>query len=227
MNAVGTHTDVQVMLHEAGHAFHAFESSALPLVHQLNTPMEFNEVASMGMELLAAPYLTTEFGGFYTAAEAARARVNHLEDLLMFWPYMAVVDAFQDWVYTHLDRAFDTDACDAEWHKLWLRFMPAVDWSGLEAELVTGWHRKLHIFSVPLYYVEYGLAQAGAVQVWRNALRNQAEAVANYRRALALGGTATLPQLYETAGARFAFDPETMGALVSLIERTLNELDPA
>jgi oligoendopeptidase F len=104
--------------------------------------------------------------------------------------------------------------------------VPAVDWSGLEAELVTGWHRKLHIFSAPLYYVEYGLAQMGAVQVWRNALRDQAGAVASYRRALALGGTATLPQLYEAAGARFAFDHETMGEVVGLIERTLAQLEP-
>ncbi len=227
MNAVGTHSDVQVMLHEAGHAVHAFEGSALPLYHQLNTPMEFNEVASMGMELLAAPYLSVENGGFYSPADAARARTEHLEDLLMFWPYMAVVDGFQHWVYTHLDEAADTDACDAQWRNLWRRYLPAVDWSGLEAELVTGWHRKLHIFQVPLYYVEYGLAQAGAVQVWRNALRDQAAAVADYRRALALGGTATLPQLYETAGVRFAFDPETLGELVALIERTLAELDPA
>jgi oligoendopeptidase F len=225
MNAVGLQNDVQVLLHEAGHAFHAFEVSRLPLYHQANTPMEFNEVASMGMELLAAPYLDTRRGGFYTAAEAARARVEHLEGMLLFWPYMAVVDAFQHWAYTHLDEALDTDACDAAWHRLWLRFMPVVDWSGLEAELVTGWHRKLHIFRVPLYYVEYGLAQLGAVQVWSNALRDQAGAVSAYRRALALGGTATLPELYATAGARFAFDAETLGQAVALIERTIGELE--
>jgi oligoendopeptidase F len=225
MNAVGLHTDVQTLLHEAGHAFHAFESGQLPLYQQMSAPMEFNEVASMGMELLASPYLAVEHGGYYTQAEAARARVEHLEGMLLFWPYMAVVDAFQHWAYTRPDEALDTDACDAAWRRLWLRFMPAVDWSGLETELVTGWHRKLHIFRVPLYYVEYGLAQLGAAQVWRNALRDQAGAVRDYRRALALGGTATLPQLYSAAGARFAFDAETLGQAVSLIEQTIADLE--
>ena len=225
MNSVGQHTDIQTLLHEGGHAFHAFESSRLPLLQQLNTPMEFNEVASMGMEFLSGPYLAASAGGYYTEADAARARTQHLEDALLFWPYMAVVDAFQHWVYTHLDDAADTALCDAAWQAQWMRFMPGVDWSGLEAELVTGWHRKLHIFHVPFYYVEYGLAQLGAAQVWRNSRRNQAEAVAGYRRALALGGTATLPQLFAAAGARFAFDAETLGQTVSLIENTLIELE--
>ena len=127
--------------------------------------------------------------------------------------------------YAHLDDAADTALCDAAWHAQWMRYMPGVDWSGLEAELVTGWHRKLHIFRVPFYYVEYGLAQLGAAQVWRNSRRNQAEAVVSYRRALALGGTATLPQLFATAGARFAFDAETLGQAVNLIESTLIELE--
>lgn len=226
MNAVGTHTDVQTLLHEAGHAFHAFEKSRLPYHPQLDVPMEFNEVASMGMELLAAPYLSAP-GSFYTEADAARARVEHLENMILFWPYMACVDAFQHWVYTHPTEALDTDQCDTQWQALWKRFMPTVDWSGLEAERATGWHRKLHIFRVPFYYVEYGLAQLGAAQVWRNALTNQAEAVVNYRRALALGGTVTLPELFQTAGAKFAFDAETLGQAVALIERTIAELSEA
>jgi oligoendopeptidase F len=225
MNAVGLHNDVQTLLHEAGHAFHAFESSQLRYLHQMGAPMEFSEVASMAMELLAAPYLTGDAGGFYTAPEAAQARVEHLEEIILFWPYMAVVDAFQHWAYTHPQDALDTDRCDATWRALWQRFIPAVDWSGLEAELVTGWQRKLHIYRVPLYYIEYGLARLGAVQVWGQALNDQAGAVARYRRALALGGTATLPQLYETAGARFAFDVETLGQAVTLIEQTLDTLE--
>jgi oligoendopeptidase F len=102
--------------------------------------------------------------------------------------------------------------------------MGAIDWSGLDAERVTGWHRKQHIFRAPFYYVEYGLAQLGAVQVWRNALGDQAGALAAYRRSLALGGTATLPDLFAAAGARFAFDTETMAEAVGLIERTIDEL---
>ena len=103
--------------------------------------------------------------------------------------------------------------------------MPDVDWSGLEQEMMTGWHRKLHIHQVPFYYVEYGLAQLGAVQVWRNALRDQAGAVADYRRSLALGGSVPLPQLYETAGAKFAFDADTLRDAVELVEDTIVTLD--
>ena len=224
MNAVGQHNDVQTLLHEAGHAVHAFEAGRLPYYQQLGTPMEFNEVASMAMELLASPYLTAEAGGFYQPAEAARARIEHLEQLILFWPYMAVVDAFQHWAYANPAEAADTTRCDAQWQELWLRFIPGVDWSGLEAEQVTGWQRRLHIFRAPFYYVEYGLAQLGAIQVWRNALRDPAKALARYRAALALGGTAALPELYRTAGARFAFDAATLSEAVALVERTIGEL---
>ena len=102
--------------------------------------------------------------------------------------------------------------------------MPGVDWSGLEDELATGWHRKLHIFTEPLYYIEYGLAQLGAIQVWQNAQQDQAGAVARYRSALALGGSVTLPQLYQTAGARLAFDRETLEEAVALIESKMAAL---
>jgi oligoendopeptidase F len=224
MNAVGQHNDVQTLLHEAGHAFHAFEAGRLPYFQQLGAPMEFNEVASMAMELLAAPYLAAEDGGFYDAAGAARARVEHLEEMLLFWPYMAVVDAFQHWAYTHPADAANSSRCDAEWQALWRRYIPGVDWSGLEAELVSGWQRRLHIFRSPFYYVEYGLAQLGAAQVWRGALQNQPRAVERYQQALGLGGTASLPKLYATAGARFAFDTATLGEAVELIERTIGEL---
>lgn len=225
MNAVGLHDDVQTLLHEGGHAFHVFETASLPYFHQQQVGLEFAEVASMGMELLAAPYLSAAQGGFYSEAEAARARAEHLEGLILFWPYMAVVDAFQHWVYENPEAALNGDECDAHWAALWRRFMPGVDWSGLEQEMRTGWHRKAHIHQLPFYYIEYGLAQLGAVQVWRNALSNQAEAVAHYRRALTLGGTAPLPQLYAAAGARFAFDAGTLREAVTLIENTLVELE--
>ena len=199
-NAVGLHDDVQTLLHEAGHAFHAFEASHLPYYQQWDVSMEFAEVASMGMELLAAPYLPAQEDSFYSEPEAARARVEHLEGLILFWPYMAVVDAFQHWVYENHAAAADAKNCDAKWAELWRRFMPGVDWSGLDNEMMTGWHRKLHIYHYPFYYVEYGLAQLGAVQVWRNALEDQSDAVAHYRAALSLGGTVPLPELYAAAG---------------------------
>ncbi|NUM43354.1 MAG: M3 family oligoendopeptidase [Anaerolineales bacterium] len=224
-NAVGQPADVNTLLHESGHAFHAFETFKLPYYFQRDAPMEFNEVASMAMELLSAPYLTHDFGGYYTPAQAARARLRHLEKNLLFWPYMAVVDAFQHWVYENPILAADAKNCDAAWSDLWDRFIPFVDFTGLEDAKTLGWHRKRHIHRSPFYYIEYGLAQLGATQVWGNALRDQAGAVAAYRSALALGGTAPLPELYRTAGAKFAFDVETVGAAVALTERVIGELE--
>lgn len=224
MNAVGTHDNVQTLLHEGGHAFHVFASAHLSNFQRV-VPTEFAEVASMGMELLAAPYLTKDKGGFYTPAEAARARIEHLDGSLRFWPYMAVVDAFQHWAYENPGQAVDEAQCDAAWAGLWQRFMKGVDWSGFEDVMATGWHRKVHIFSYPFYYIEYGLAQLGASQVWANALQDQAGAVAKYREALALGGTVTLPDLFRAAGARFAFDADALRQAVTLIENKIEELE--
>jgi oligoendopeptidase F len=225
MNGVGSHDDVQTMLHEAGHAFHVFETASLPLIWQTGPPMEFCEVASMSMELLAAPYLSSQHGGFYTSSQAARARIEHLEGIIAFLPYMAVVDAFQHWVYTHPQDAADPNQCDAVWEKLWQRFIPDVDWTGHEEVRKTGWHRKPHIFTSPFYYIEYGMAQIGALQVWRNSLTDRAEALTAYREALSLGGTKTLPELFASAGAEFRFDSALLTELVSLIEETTAALE--
>jgi oligoendopeptidase F len=221
MNAVGLHGDVMTLIHESGHATHVFETRPLPWHQQRHAGLEFAEVASMGMELLAAPYFAKSKGGFYSEAEAARALNENLEKNVQFWPYMAVVDGFQQWVYENPEAAMEPANCDKQWTSLWNRLMTGVDWSGFEDVVATGWHRKLHIFQVPFYYVEYGLAQLGACQVWANALQDQKAAVAAYRRALALGGTRSLPELYATAGAKFAFDAGTLGAVVGLIEQKL------
>jgi oligoendopeptidase F len=225
MNGVGSHDDVQTMLHEAGHAFHVFETAELPLIWQTDPPMEFCEVASMSMELLAAPYLTNTQGGFYSSSQAAQARIEHLEGIIAFLPYMAVVDAFQHWVYTHPQQAADPSQCDAVWTKLYDRFIPSIDWGGHEESCKTGWHRKPHIFTAPFYYIEYGMAQVGALQVWRNSLQDRTEALTAYRHALALGGTKTLPELFANAGADFRFDTEMLTELVDLIEQTTAELE--
>ena len=228
MNSVGMHDDVQTLLHEAGHAFqdfHIAQNPRLPFAQQWNTPLEFCEVASMAMELLAAPHLTLAAGGFYSTADAARARIEHLEGIVLFWPYMAVVDAFQHWVYEHAGVAADPAQCDAQWARLWQRFMPGIDYSGMEDILATGWHRKLHIFQVPFYYIEYGLAQLGAVQIWRNAIKDKTTALAGYRAAIALGGSVPLPQLFAAAGARFAFDAPALQDSVALLEQTLADLE--
>ena len=225
VNAVGTHDDVMTTLHESGHSFHVFETAKIPYIQQLAVPMEFAEVASMGMELLASPYLTKANGGFYSDAEAARARIEHLEGMILFWPFMAAVDSFQQWVYENPKEGADPAVCDKKWGELWDRFIPGVDYSGLEEVKVTGWHRKLHIHQVPFYYVEYGLAQLGAVQIFGNARTDQAQAVAAYRKALSLGSMVTLPELFAAAKAKFAFDAPTVKKAVDLMEGVVKELE--
>ena len=227
-NAVGTHQDVLTLMHEGGHSFHAFETFHLPYHQQRsesNVPMEFAEVASMAMEYLTFPYLEQSSGGYYSSADAARARVDHLELNLRFWPYMAIMDAFQHWAYTNPAEGIDPDQCDAKWAELEKRFRPYIDWSGYEDVMMTGWQRKDHIHTVPFYYVEYGLAMLGATQVWMNALKDQGKAVEQYRSALRLGGTATLPDLFKAAGARLSFDAATLREAADLMEKTINELE--
>jgi oligoendopeptidase F len=224
-NAVGLHGDVSTLIHEGGHAFHIFEEAHLPYYHQLAVGMEFGEVASTSMELLAFPYLPASAGGFYTEKDAARARIEYLEELITFFPFMAVVDAFQHWAYTHEQAAANPEHCDEEWARLWQRYMLGIDWGGLDEIMVTGWQRKLHIFEVPFYYIEYGMASIGASQVWRNSLHDQKAAVAAYRHALSLGGTVSIPEMYKAAGARFAFDAETMREIVGLAEAKIEEYE--
>lgn len=227
MNGTGMHDDVQTLLHEAGHAFHAFETVQLPLVWQMDAPMEFCEVASMAMELLAAPNLTQANGGFYTETDAARARLEHLENIITFLPYMAVVDTFQHWIYTHPEEALDPANCDAAWDAQWQRFIPDMDWTGYEEVRQSGWHRKPHIFGSPFYYIEYGMASVGAMQVWRNGRRDHNDALAAYRHALSLGGTQTLPALFAAAGAEFRFDTPMLTELIGLVEQEIETLEAA
>lgn len=224
MNASGVGSDVRTLLHESGHAFHGFEASALPFVYQRQYGSEMAEVASMSMELLAAPYLRAEDGGYYNAEDYKRARTEHLDGILSIFAWVATVDAFQQWLYTD-PAAQDRDARDEKWLQTWARFDPGLDWSGLEAERTARWHKQLHIFLYPFYYIEYAIAQLGALQVWRNALQDQEKAVADYRAALALGGSRPLPELFGRAGARLIFDREGMAELVSLIEGQLAEIE--
>jgi oligoendopeptidase F len=220
MNAAGVGDDVYTLLHESGHAFHTFEMLHLPYYKQTQITMEIAELASQAMELLATPYLSESHGGFYTTPEAARVRREHLERLITLWPLVALVDAFQHWVYTSSDGD-DPAACDAKWAELQCRYMPAINWHGLDIEQMTGWQHKGHLFEVPFYYVEYGLSLLGAVQVWHNALKDPKTALANYRRALSLGGTKSLPELYAAAGAKFAFDAGALREAAELMESVI------
>jgi oligoendopeptidase F len=224
MNAVGIDDDVRTMLHEAGHAFHTFETSHLPFVAQRHPGAEMSEVASMSMELLAAPFIGARDGGFYSEEEARRSRTELLEGIILFFPHCASVDALQQWMYT-TPQGRDADARDQKWLELRRRFEgTAVDWSGLDRERIARWYQQPHFFANPFYYIEYGIAQLGALQVWRNSLRDQKDAVRRYRSALALGATKRLPDLYAAAGARLVFDAAGMRELVDSVEEELARL---
>ncbi|MEO8030440.1 MAG: M3 family oligoendopeptidase [Gemmatimonadota bacterium] len=220
MNAVGVADDVSTLLHEAGHAFHAYSAHAQPLVWQRQPGLEACELASMSMELLASPHLKRADGGFYDEAELARARTEHLEDILITLQHVASVDAFQSWIYTS-GEGQDGAARDQAWLRFRNRFEKGVDWTELTAERIGRWYRQLHIFLYPFYYIEYGIAQLGALQVWRNSLTDQVDAVRRYRAALALGATRPLPEIFATAGAKFSFESSLMGQLVELVETEL------
>jgi oligoendopeptidase F len=219
MNAAGVPEDVTTLLHEAGHCFHAFASHARPFIWQRHPGAESAELASMSMELLASPHLARPTG-FYSEADALSARLEHLEDLLLSLAHIASVDAFQAWVYTHRDGQ-DAGARDTAWLRIRERFEPGIDWSGLTAERVARWYRQLHIFLYPFYYIEYGIAQIGALQVWRNAKRDPAAAIRAYRHFLALGATMPLPDLYRAAGVDLTFDAGVLAHLVAMVEEEM------
>jgi oligoendopeptidase F len=225
MNAVGVDGDLRTLLHESGHAFHAIEASRLPLLFQRHPGSEMAEVASMSMELLASPYIGTESGGYYSEDDARRSRADLLEGIILFFPHCASVDAFQHWIY--LDEAGrDVDARDRKWLDLRRRFEGnSVDWTGLDSERIARWYQQPHFFASPFYYIEYGIAQLGALQVWRNSLRDPQAAISQYRQALALGATRPLPELFKAAGARLIFDSDGMRELVTLVEEELEKLD--
>ena len=222
MNAVGVVDDVMTLLHEAGHAFHAFASQAQPLIWQRHPGSEAAELASMSMELLAGPHLSQPVG-YFTPDDHHSAWLEHLEDILLSLVHIASVDAFQSWIYTSGEGG-DAAARDAAWLRIRQRFERGVDWSGLERERVARWYRQLHIFMYPFYYIEYGIAQIGALQVWRNSRRDHAGAVARYREALALGAVRGLPDIYRAAGAELTFDAAKIGELVRLVESEIERV---
>lgn len=218
MNAVGLQRDVETILHEAGHAFHAQATYGEDLYAYRGAPIEFCEVASMSMELLGNEFLEE----FYAAPEANRARKTHLEGVIGFFPWMAVVDAFQHWIYTHPGHS--RDERKAAYLKLMDRFGGEVDWSGYEESRAYSWQRQLHIFIHPFYYVEYGIAQLGALEVWANSKRDKAKALNQYKRSLALGGSKPLPELFHAAGCSFQFDAGTVKPLIELARTELGRL---
>jgi oligoendopeptidase F len=220
MNAVGTRRDVETLLHEGGHAFHFLEASREPVVFLRHAPMEFCEVASMSMELLGSAHLEV----FYTPDDAARARRAMLEGIVRFLPWMAAIDGFQHWLYTHPGHSAQDRT--AAWLAIHDRFSSReVDWSGFEDARAWRWQPQLHLFGMPFYYIEYGIAQLGAIQVWLGSRRDSEGALSALLGAFALGGTRTLPELFEAAGIRFDLSRRTLEPLMAALGRELEE-DP-
>ncbi len=218
MNAAGLHRDVETLLHEGGHAFHALAARDEPLMFLRHGPMEFNEVASMSMELFGSEHLDV----FYSDPDAKRARRVHFEGIIRFFPWMATIDSFQHWIYAH--SAHTSEQRTTEWLRLMDRFGSKVDWSGYEEFRAAMWQRQLHLFHVPFYYVEYGIAQLGALQLWRMSQRDPTRALERYRSALKLGGTRPLPELFDAAGIRFDFTQETLKPLMDAVGEQLEQL---
>jgi oligoendopeptidase F len=219
MNSVGVDGDVRTLLHEGGHAMHSWLSRDVAFAPYRSAPIEFAEVASMSMELLADPFLNA----FYSdPCDAKRSIRSHLENVILLLPWIANVDAFQHWLYLHPNHnREDRKEC---WLTLRKRFGGIEDWSGLEDAQAYGWHKQLHIFEIPFYYIEYGIAQLGALQVWRNASRNRAEGVAAYKNGLSKGSTLDLPGLFTAAGIQFDFSEATLKPLMAEVAEALSKL---
>ena len=221
MNAAGLQRDVETLLHEGGHAFHFIWSShAHDLLFFWGAPMEFCEVASMSMELFAADH----FDVFYDNAQSvARAKRKLYEGIVRVLPWIATIDQFQHWLYTHPDHTSQqrTDA----WLNVYHRFAsPVVDWTGHEQARAALWQKQLHLFHHPFYYIEYGIAQLGALQLWQNFRHDKSAALAGYRAALALGNTRSLPDLFQAAGIRFDFSTQTLRPLIDSLATELQTL---
>ena len=218
MNAAGVHRDLVTMVHEAGHAFHSTLCKHDPLVQYRHAPMEISEVASMSMELLTYPWLES----FYSKEDAARAKRKHLEDLASTLAWIATIDAFQHWIYTNPThtRAERT----SQWIALHKRFGPDVSYEGFQPVLDALWQRQLHLFGVPFYYIEYGIAQLGSLQLWAQARRDPKAGARELQEALALGGSRPLPELFAAAGLNFDFGPETMRSLMAEVSKELDSL---
>lgn len=217
---------VWLVFHEAGHAFHTFESRSLPYIHQRKEsmlPMEFAEVASTSMEFIGSMSLLSS--GLCSKEEVRHIRLHHLEKTLLFLPLIMRGDAFQHWVYENPEQAQDPQAVGHEWAELGRRFEPYLDWSELEAANNNGWQSILHFFDVPFYYIEYGFATIGALQVWRNYLRDPQGTIQQYRQALSFGATRSLPELYTAAGAKFAFDAPLLQEMVELVTGKIEALE--
>lgn len=218
-NSVGVDGDVRTLLHEGGHAMHSFAWKHVPFYPYRHAPMEFCEVASMSMELMGNPYLSV----FYPdPKDAARSMIKHLENVISLLPWIATIDAFQHWVYTHPGHTRQERS--DYWVSLRKKLGGLEDWTDFEEVRANLWHRQLHIFEVPFYYIEYGIAQLGALQIWRNVRKDKAEGVKLYKKGLAVGGSKPLPEIFEEAGIHFDFSLKMIQPLMDEVEKELDRL---
>ncbi len=220
MNAAGQMNDVTTMVHEGGHAVHSFLAHPLTLTGFKEYPMEIAEVASMAMELFSMENWDVFFSD---PKELTRAKEHQLERVITIFPWIAIVDKFQHWIYenpTHTVAERTT-----EWNTILAEFQDnIIDYSGLENYRSNAWQRQLHLFEVPFYYIEYGIAQLGAIGMWMQFKKDQQKALNNYCEALSLGGTKTLPELYKTAGLKFDFSPDQIKVLMEFVKDEMNEV---
>lgn len=220
MNAVGSQRDLVTMVHEGGHAIHSFLSRDLELTGFKNLPSEVAELASMSMELLSME----EWDEFYTdQSEFKRAKREQLETVIKILPWIAQVDEFQHWLYVNYSHSREERT--QKWNALSQEYGTGlVDWSGFEDIRDSSWQRQLHIFEVPFYYIEYGIAQLGALGVWKNSLENKEKAIQDYKEALRLAYTKSIPEIYATANVEFNFGAEHIKALSDFIDEQLKTL---
>ena len=215
MNAAGQMHDVTTMVHEGGHAIHSFLAHPLKLNGFKEYPMEIAEVASMAMELFSMDYWDSFFEN---DADLARAKEHQLERVITIFPWIAIIDKFQHWIYEHPSHTH-TERTTA-WENILKEFSDdVIDYSGLEEYRANAWLRQLHLFEVPFYYIEYGIAQLGAIGMWMQYKENAINALDKYCAALSLGGTKTLPELYKTAGLTFDFSPEKIKLLMEFVKK--------
>ena len=219
MNAVGSHRDVVTMIHEGGHAVHSFLSKHLSLTAFKSTPSEVAELASMSMELLTMD----NWDAFYPKkSDLKRAIIEQLEKALEGLPWIAAIDKFQHWIYTN---EHNSSQRKDQWLKINKDFgNQVVDWSGYESALLNQWQKQLHLYEVPFYYIEYGMAQLGAIAIWRNYKINGQSAIASYKNALKLGYTKTISEIYSTAGINFDFSPRYIKELADFTSAELNHV---
>lgn len=217
MNASGNLRDVETMVHEGGHAIHSFLMAPLELNAFKNTPSEVAELASMSMELLSMK----SWSRFMDGNDLNRAKTEQLEGIISTLPWIATVDAFQHWIYTHPDH--NREERKAKWLELNNMFGTGmVDYTGYEEALEYGWHKQLHIFEVPFYYIEYGFAQLGAIGVWKNFSENEIQGLQQYKEALKLGYTRGIPEIYKTAGVQFDFSEQYLNKLFGFVSEKLH-----